>query len=153
MSKYTSEMSKKIIERLPYLNSFLFVDDISYIDDNKITGHYTFTPETFFYKAHFKHLPVTPGVILIEMMGQIGMVSHLVYIHKLHENKKVFHPILSSVECEFHKEIKVNDKLTIKAKKEYYRKGILKSKIEVYDSSNEFCTTLIAQLQLIIDEQ
>jgi len=151
MCNYTSTLSKKIIQRLPYLNSFLFVDEISYVDNENITGHYTFSPEAFFYKAHFKHLPVTPGVILIEMMGQIGMVSHLVYIQKLHDNKKAFHPILSLVECEFHKEVKANDRLTINAKKQYYRNGILKSKIELIDSTGSTCSTSLGQLQLIID--
>ncbi|MGC9331117.1 MAG: 3-hydroxyacyl-ACP dehydratase FabZ family protein [Bacteroidales bacterium] len=153
MRKYTSELSKKIIERLPYLNNFLFIDDISYVDEDHIIGHYTFTNNAFFYKAHFKHLPVTPGVILIEMMGQVGLVAHLVFLQKLHESNKLFHPILSSVESEFYKEVKVNDPLTIKAKKIYLRRGIIKSKIELYDSTDTLCATLIAQLQLIIDEQ
>lgn len=154
MCYYTSKVSKAIIQRLPYLNSFLFVDEISSVDDKNITGHYTFSPEAFFYNAHFKHLPVTPGVILIEMMGQIGVVSHLIYLEKLHENQKVFHPILSSVESEFYKEVKPNDRLTVKAKKHYFRKGILKSKIELYDSTATLCSTSIlsAQLKIIIDK-
>ncbi|MGM0650517.1 MAG: 3-hydroxyacyl-ACP dehydratase FabZ family protein, partial [Bacteroidota bacterium] len=143
MRKYTSELSKKIVERLPYRSDFHFVDDISYIDEDSITGHYTFSKEAFFYNAHFKHLPVTPGVILIEMMGQISMVAHLVYLQKLHENKKSFHPILLSVESDFYKEVKVNDRLTIKSKKIYYRKGILKSKAELYDSAGSICSTAI----------
>ena len=147
----SNNIENKIIARLPYLPSFLFVNEISLINDDEIIGHYTFGKDNFFYNAHFKHIPITPGIVLIEMMGQIGLVAHLVYLHKLYDNDILFHPILSYVESSFYKKVEVNDKLTIKSKKIYYRNNILKSKIELFDSSNDLCATLIAQLQLVFD--
>ena len=151
MQKVIKKLSEKIIQVLPYEKPFHFVDELSFISDDKIIGHYTFTKNEFFYRAHFKHIPVTPGVILIEMMGQIGLVCHLVYLNNLHLNNKVFHPILSNVEASFLKEVKINDKLTIISEKIYHRKGFLKSNLKLLNSNNEVCTLCKAQLHLIID--
>jgi 3-hydroxyacyl-[acyl-carrier-protein] dehydratase len=151
MQNTTKELSKKIIQLLPYEKQFLFVDELSFISDDKIIGHYTFTKNEFFYRAHFKHIPVTPGVILIEMMGQIGLVCHLVYLNNLHLNNKVFHPILSNVEASFLKEIKINDRLTIIAEKTYLRRGILKSNVKLLNSNNEVCALCKGQAHLIIE--
>ena len=36
----------------------------------------------FFYKGHFKENPITPGVLLIETMAQIGVVCLGIYLLK-----------------------------------------------------------------------
>ena len=136
---------------LPYESSFLFVDEISYISDQKVIGHYSFRKDSFFYNAHFSHIPITPGVLLIEMMGQIGMVCHLIYLNDLHKTKQKFHPILTNVEASFIKPVVVNDKLTIISDKIYYRKGILKSNIQLLNSKNEICSVLCCHLHLVYD--
>ncbi|MDZ7846076.1 MAG: hypothetical protein U5L96_04560 [Owenweeksia sp.] len=51
------------------------MDDIDAVDENGISGHYRFKEDEFFYAGHFVGNPVTPGVILIECMAQIGLVS------------------------------------------------------------------------------
>ena len=146
-----NNIENKIISRLPYLGSFLFVDEISFIDENKVVGYYTFKKDAFFYNSHFSHVPITPGVILIEMIGQIGMVCHLIYLNKLHETNSPFHPILSNVEASFLKQVSINDKLKVISNKIYYRKGVLKSKLELYNSQNELCAFCTAQLQIVLD--
>ncbi len=148
----SNNIGNKIIERLPYLPSFLFVDEISHVDQESIIGHYTFSKTETFYNSHFKHKPITPGIILIEMMGQIGLVSHLVFLNELHNNNTLFHPILSYVESDFYKEVQVEERLTIIGKKIYLRNGLIKSKIELYDTKETLCTTLTAQLKLVIDK-
>ena len=68
-------MEKEIIlSKLPYSKPFLFVDEIIHIDENGVEGTFTFDENLDFYKGHFKNNPVTPGVILIEVMAQIGLV-------------------------------------------------------------------------------
>jgi 3-hydroxyacyl-[acyl-carrier-protein] dehydratase len=151
MQKVIKKLSEKIIQVLPYEKPFHFVDELSFISDDIIIGHYTFTENDFFYRAHFKHIPITPGVIVIEMMGQIGLVCHLIYFNKLHLNNKVFHPILSNVEASFLKEIKINDRLTIIAEKTYLRRGILKSNVKLLNSNNEVCALCKGQAHLIIE--
>jgi len=143
------KLSRQIINRLPYLDSFLFVDEISFVDENTIVGHYTFSRQAFFYNAHFIHKAVTPGVILMEMMGQIGMVSHLIYLNKLHINDVIFHPVLSHIECAFLKMVEVDDKLTVISEKVYFRKSVLKSKVVLKNSKGEECAHVSGQLQLV----
>ena len=47
-----------------------------------ITGNYTFKENAFFYEGHFKENPITPGVLLIETMAQIGVVCLGIYLLK-----------------------------------------------------------------------
>ena len=70
---------KEIISKLPYSKPFLFVDELLHIDENGVEGTYTFDENLDFYKGHFKDNPVTPGVILTEVMAQIGLVCLGIY--------------------------------------------------------------------------
>ena len=70
----------EIISLLPYEDPFLFVSNIDDINENGVTGHYTFSESSDFYKGHFKHRPITPGVILTETMAQIGLVAFGIYL-------------------------------------------------------------------------
>ena len=60
--------------------TFLFVDELTNISDNGVRGNYTFKESEYFYKGHFKDYPITPGVILTEVMAQIGVVCLGIYL-------------------------------------------------------------------------
>lgn len=145
------EINKKIINILPYNNDFLFVKELSFIDDNEIHGNYIFSTEEKFYHSHFKHIPVIPGVILIEMMGQIGSVSHLIFLQELYKCNMLFHPVLTFVEAEFYKQALYNEPLYVISKKTYYKNKYLKSKIRLYDSFGGLCASSTIQATLIFD--
>ena len=42
---------KKIVDQLPYKSSFLFVDNISLLNDDEVTGDYTLKKDAFFYES------------------------------------------------------------------------------------------------------
>ncbi|WP_319561561.1 3-hydroxyacyl-ACP dehydratase FabZ [Marispirochaeta sp.] len=63
---------KEITELLPHRKPFLFVDELTEVTEEKITGTRTYTPEEFFFPGHFPEYPVVPGVILVETMAQCG---------------------------------------------------------------------------------
>src|SRR5215216_6516772 len=67
-------MTNDILNYLPYKSSFLFVDNISALSDDGVTGDYILKADSFFYEDHFPGNPVTPGVIITEIMAQIGLV-------------------------------------------------------------------------------
>jgi len=67
-------INNHILSHLPYKSSFRFVDNISLLNENEVIGDYTLKPDAFFYEDHFEGNPVTPGVILTEIMAQIGLV-------------------------------------------------------------------------------
>src|SRR5450755_2405848 len=84
---FDQSMLNDILKYLPYKSSFLFVDNISALGLDGVTGDYTLKKGSFFYEDHFPNNPVTPGVIITEIMAQIGLVVlgiHLI----LQENKK-----------------------------------------------------------------
>ncbi|MDD3876980.1 MAG: hypothetical protein PHT69_10185 [Bacteroidales bacterium] len=135
----TESLSDKIIKCLPYAPPFLFVDHLNLINETGVEGVYTFPKDAFFYSGHFVHKPVTPGVIMLECMGQIGMICHLVFLTKLFETPRTFHPLLSNVEAGFFKTVEAEELLLVRSHKIYYRKELLRSKVEMFNSKNDLC--------------
>lgn len=133
-----------ILNRLPYKSSFRFVDDIVHIDAEGSMGYYTYRPEAFFYEDHFPGNPVTPGVIITETMAQIGLVVLGIYLilHVVEkkaegENNDPVFPLLTSTEVSFHKMVLPGEKVKVISKKEYFRFGKLKCRVEMLTQNNE----------------
>ena len=72
--------NKKIIQLLPYQAPFLFVYELISLSEHDAKGFYTFKKDEYFYQGHFKNNPITPGVILTEVMAQIGVVCLGIYL-------------------------------------------------------------------------
>ena len=145
-----NELSQKIISKLPYGDGFRFVDEITFVDENKIVGNYTFRPDAPYYASHYPHFAVTPGVLLLECMGQIGLVAHLVYIEKMYECESVeLYPTLSNVQSSFYLPVGQGEKVTVDAQKIYYRAGVLKSDILLKNSRGEECAHAVAHLKFV----
>jgi len=130
-------MYNEILNLLPYKSSFRFVDNISSLTENEVVGDYTLRADAFFYEDHFVNNPVTPGVIITEIMAQIGLVVLGILLTR-NENgvDKVF-PLLTSTEVSFFKMVLPGEKVTVISKKEYFRFGKLKCYVEMLDSSQE----------------
>lgn len=128
----------EIIKNLPYTNPFLFVDELTQISENGVTGNYTFKENEFFYQGHFKKNPITPGVILTEAMAQIGVVCLGIYLLKdeLSSKKK---PLiaLTSNQVDFYISVLPNEKVTVISEKEYFRFNKLKCTVKMINSKNE----------------
>lgn len=123
-----------ILSKLPYQNPFLFVDELLQIDENGLKGTFTFDEKLDFYKGHFKDNPITPGVILIETMAQIGLVCLGIYLTL---NEDVSQIAFSSSEIEFLKPVYPNEKVTVISEKVYFRFGKLKCKVRMINTKNE----------------
>lgn len=131
-----------ILKYLPYSKPFLFVDEILHIDENGVKGTFTYGEQLDFYKGHFIDNPITPGVILIETMAQIGLVCLGIY---LSFNDKPTHFAFTSSEIEFLKPVYPNEKVTVISEKIYFRFGKLKCKVRMMNSNNEVvCTGTLA---------
>src|SRR6185436_13378438 len=101
-------MYDHILDLLPYKSSFRFVDEITSLDENSVTGNYTLKRDSFFYEDHFPGNPVTPGVIVTEIMAQIGLVVLGIYLISGKEKvspggDKNILPLLTSTEVSFYK--------------------------------------------------
>ncbi|MBU0489137.1 MAG: hydroxymyristoyl-ACP dehydratase [Bacteroidetes bacterium] len=127
------QLSEKILARLPYSEPFRFVSGIVSINENQIKGFHRFRTGDFFYQGHFTDDPVTPGVILLETMGQIGLVTFGIYLFGLHENELKFRPWLSWLESDFFKAVGPGEQVYVTADKIYLRRNQLKCRIEMTD--------------------
>lgn len=135
---------KDILSRLPYSKPFLFVDKIIKIDEDGVEGEYTFNENLDFYKGHFKDNPVTPGVILTEVMAQIGLVCLGIYLLNKNINSNAV-IALSSTDINFMKPVFPNEKVTVISQKVYFRFGKLKCKVSMKNERDEIvCSGVIS---------
>jgi 3-hydroxyacyl-[acyl-carrier-protein] dehydratase len=137
-------MYKEILDKLPYSKPFLFVDALLDVTQNSVKGVYTYTPDSDFYKGHFKNNPITPGVILTETMAQIGVVCLGIYLtdDQINASPKI---ALTSSDIEYVKPVFPNEKVTVVSEKVYFRFGKLKCKVKMMNSQNEIvCQGTIA---------
>ena len=134
----------EIISKLPYSKPFLFVDELLHLDENGVEGCYTFDENLDFYKGHFKDNPITPGVILTEVMAQIGLVCLGIYL--LDDSfSKTSSIALTSIELEFIKPVFPTEKVTVISKKIYFRFGKLKCNVVMKNEKEEVvCSGIIA---------
>lgn len=136
--------NQEIIAKLPYSKPFLFVDEIISINENGVEGNYTFDASLDFYKGHFKNNPVTPGVILTEVMAQIGVVC-LGFFLLNNANNTNAGIALTSTEIDFLKPVYPNEKVTVFSEKIYFRFGKLKCKVKMFNNLGiEVCNGTIA---------
>ncbi len=132
-----------ILNYLPYKSSFLFVDNITKLNDDGVVGDYTLKSDAFFYEDHFPGNPVTPGVIITEIMAQIGLV--VLGIHLMIDGKQVegatmdkdSFPLLTSTNVEFFKMVLPGEKVIVTSTKQYFRFGKLKCFVEMHNTDNE----------------
>ncbi|MHB1922611.1 MAG: 3-hydroxyacyl-ACP dehydratase FabZ family protein [Chitinophagaceae bacterium] len=136
-------MKNEILSYLPYKSSFLFVDNILCIDNSGVTGDYTLRKDAFFYEDHFVGFAITPGVIITEIMAQIGLVAFGIYLI-LEEGKKEkfsideeYFPLLTSTDVSFYKMVFPGAKVIVNSKKQYFRFGKLKCMIEMHNEEAE----------------
>jgi len=135
-------MYKDILDQLPYKSSFLFVDNIVELNEEGVKGDYTLKADSFFYEDHFVGNPVTPGVIITEIMAQIGLVVLGIFLMSKESefnaaSEEPLFPLFTSTEISFHKMVLPNQKVTVISKKQYFRFGKLKCYVEMLDSSND----------------
>ncbi|MEQ7801598.1 3-hydroxyacyl-ACP dehydratase FabZ family protein [Pedobacter sp. ASV1-7] len=126
-----------ILSHLPYSTPFLFVDELEEIDENGVTGSYTFDAGLDFYKGHFKDNPVTPGVILTETMAQIGLVCLGIYLSGSAEGGMPGHVMLTSTAIDFMKPVFPGEKVTVTAQKVYFRFKKLNCTVQMTNASGE----------------
>jgi 3-hydroxyacyl-[acyl-carrier-protein] dehydratase len=137
---------QEIIEFLPYNSPFLFVEELTSVSENGAEGFYTFQKDEYFYQGHFKDNPVTPGVILTEVMAQIGLVCLGIFLLKDQiseaEKPKI---ALTSNEVDFFISVFPGEKVQVISEKSYFRFHKLKCKVQMFNAKNELvCRGTIA---------
>ena len=130
--------NQKIIQLLPYQTPFLFVGELTSLSENGVEGFYTFKEDEYFYQGHFKDNPITPGVILTEVMAQIGVVCLGIYLlsEAVSETKKP-QIALSSSDVDFFLPVFPKERVKVISEKVYFRFNKLKCKVQLFNEKNE----------------
>lgn len=144
-----------IIQLLPYQTPFLFVEELTYISENRSEGYYTFKNDEYFYKGHFKDKPITPGVILTEVMAQIGVVCLGIYLLK-NDFSEIKKPqiALTSNEVDFFLPVKPKERVKVVSEKIYFRFNKLKCKVQLFNQKNELvCKGMISGMLKVMNNE
>ena len=144
-----------ILQLLPYQAPFLFVEELTYISENRSEGYYTFKNDEYFYQGHFKDKPITPGVILTEVMAQIGVVCLGIYLLK-NDFSEIKKPqiALTSNQVDFFLPVKPKERVKVVSEKIYFRFNKLKCKVQLFNSKNELvCKGMISGMLKVMNNE
>ena len=131
-----------VLQAIPQQPPFRFLDEIRELDAEVIVGAYRFRRDEFFYRGHFPGRPVTPGVILIEAMAQTGVVAHGLYLSLLKEGgggkpKTPTTLFTLAEEVEFLGIVVPGERIVIRGRKIYFRRGGMKAALTAERESGE----------------
>ena len=144
-----------IIQLLPYQAPFLFVEELTYISENRSEGYYTFKNDEYFYQGHFKDKPITPGVILTEVMAQIGVVCLGIYLlRKGFSEIKKPQIALTSNEVNFFLPVRPKERVKVVSEKIYFRFNKLKCKVHLFNEKKELvCNGTISGMLKVMNNE
>ena len=126
---------EELLALIPQQRPFRFVDEILEVDADHIVGRYTFRQDESFYAGHFPGRPITPGVILLESMCQVGVVALGIYLFSLEANPaEIAHwtTLFTDAQVEFLKAVLPGETVTIRAQKLLWRRKKIRSQIEMF---------------------
>ena len=134
---------QEILDLVPQKAPFRFIDEIISLDEEQIVGAYRFREDEFFYRGHFPGRPITPGVILIETMAQIGVVAYGMYLLACQRHvrpsqmKEPLSLFSLADDVEFKGIVKPGERVIVKGRKIYMRRGALKVDISMERENGE----------------
>ncbi|MES0491372.1 MAG: 3-hydroxyacyl-ACP dehydratase FabZ family protein [Leptospirales bacterium] len=131
------DIKKIVLSAIPQQHPFRFVDEIVELTDSGVTGKYTFKPDEFFYEGHFPGNPITPGVILIETMAQIGLVALGIYLNTIEHGNENIITLFAESDVEFQRPVLPGDTVIVKSEKVFYRRKKIKAKVEMTLANGE----------------
>ena len=139
---------REVFELLPQKDPFLFVDEVLEVSDEHIVACFTFRHDHDFYRGHFPGRPVTPGVILLESLAQVGVVGLGLYQIARDQGREAVLSALAlftDADVEFTGLVSPGDRVTIRANKVFFRRGKIRSEAEMtLDDGTVVCSGTIS---------
>jgi 3-hydroxyacyl-[acyl-carrier-protein] dehydratase len=124
----------EVLALIPQAPPFRFVDELLELGEHAARGRYRFRPDEYFYRGHFPGNPVTPGVVLLETMAQVGVVAHGIYLYALtHEPAEIARTLIvfADAEVSFLLPVRPGDEVTVRSEKIFFRRKQLRSRVEL----------------------
>ena len=128
-----------VLNKVPQQHPFRFIDEITYLDETRIEGNYLLKEDEAFYEGHFPGFAVTPGVILTEIMAQVGMVAFGIYLLMM-KGETAFSnmaALLTETNIKFKKQVQPGQKVYVRSEKVHFRHGRLQCNISLKNSDNQ----------------
>ncbi len=139
---------QEVFELLPQKDPFLFVDEVLEVSGDHIVACFTFRHDHDFYRGHFPDRPVTPGVILLESLAQVGVVALGLYLIARDQGRDAVLDALAlftDANIEFTGLVSPGDRVTIRATKVFFRRGKIRSEAEMtLDDGTVVCSGTIS---------
>ncbi len=141
---------EEILQFIPQKEPFRFVDEITQVSSAGIEGSFLFREDMGFYTGHFPKNPITPGVILIECMAQIGLIGLGIYLLMAEGRKEKVQPVFSSAEVDFLSPVYPGEKVWVQAEKLYFRLNKLKCRVKMFNEDEKIiCKGSLAGMMIL----
>lgn len=112
---------EQIKELLPHREPFLFVDQVTKLDANRIEAFRDLRPDEWFFAGHFPGFPVLPGVLMVEAIAQTGILLVLSKLDGMQRKKT----LLAGVErARFRRTVAPGERLLLSAHTVRSRAGV-----------------------------
>lgn len=107
--------SSEILDLLPHRDPFIFVDQILEWNDEGLTAQRKIREDEDFFKGHYPHQPIMPGVLLCECIFQTGAL-YLAKTLNLDDSKGPQTPVVTRINnVRLRSPVLPGDTLTLKA--------------------------------------
>ena len=141
-------LHQNILAAIPHRAPFRFIDEIIDVNESTCVGTYRFKKEEYFYSGHFPEIPITPSVILVETMAQIGLIP-LGMVNLLKEKPEQdfdqIKPIFTDSNVTFKKVVYPETRVTVEAENIYFRLNRLKAKVKLHDEKGHIgCSGILS---------
>lgn len=77
----TAAPYEEVMELISPTAGFQFIDEILELNDQCIRGTYTYRQNEFDHHGYLSESPTTPGVVLTEIMAQIGLLAFGMHLY------------------------------------------------------------------------
>jgi 3-hydroxyacyl-[acyl-carrier-protein] dehydratase len=130
----------ELIEILPQMAPFRFVDRVRAVDSTHILAEYRFREDEFYYPGHFPGQPITPGVVLLECMAQCGVTLHGLYLLALELHRSELsgrRTMLTNASVEWLASVYPGESVLVSGEVRTWRRQRIRSHVEMRKETGE----------------
>ncbi len=121
---------------LPHREPFLFVDEVTKIEANRIEAIKRITGEEYFFPGHFPNYPLMPGVLIVEAMAQ---TAGILVLKQLPEAEGKLNLFLGIDKVRFRRQVQPGATLKISCELLTLKKNICKVSGKVFVGDKLTC--------------